>query len=153
MSNNITGKVLAIGQAFQIQTKDPSRPLIKREVTIDCTRHDPYTGERSSFENTPVLEFAGDIVTELESIHVGDVVTISFDIVGVRYTDRATNQQRIFTRIRPYKIELRQPQQQPAPQQYATAPQQQPGQYYQPQPAPQQPQQFPPPQYPDEMPF
>lgn len=121
MSNQITGKVLAIGQPLQIPSKDPNKPFYKRELTIDTTRHDPYTGERSKFENTPQLEFAGDICGELNYINVGDIVTITFDIEGRQYLDKATQKTRIFTRIRPYKIETvrssqTQPQAQPQPQ-------------------------------------
>lgn len=105
MSYTITGKVLAIGQPQQIpSSKDPSRPFIKRELTLDCTRYDPFTGQRSPYENTPMLEFTGDICGELNQIKEGDVVTVTFEVQGTRYTDRNTQQTRIFTRIRPYKI-------------------------------------------------
>lgn len=128
MANQITGKVLSVGQPLQVPGKDPARPIIRREIIIDCTRYDPYTGERSKFENTPSLEFSGDLVNELDSILPGDVVTISFDLVGTRYIDKTTKQQKVFTRPRPYRIEKRQqvaqaPQPQPAsPQQYQPAP-------------------------------
>lgn len=156
MSNTITGKVLSIGQPLQIPSRDPSKPFYKREMVIDCTRHDPYTGERSTFENTPMLEFAGDNIHMLDDILPGDIVTVHIDIVGTRYTDKATQQPRIFTRVRPYKVErirtAQQPQQafgqQAAPQPYAQQPYaQQP--YAQPQPQqdlfpPQQPYEQPP---------
>lgn len=136
MSNTITGKVLSVGQATQMPGKDPSRPFVKRELVIDCTRHDPVTGERSPFENTPMLEFVGDSVHMLDDIQAGDIVTVTIDIVGTKYQDKATRQEKIFTRVRPYKIERRanasqasyQPAQQPAApymgQQPTAAPQQ-----------------------------
>jgi len=126
MANTVTGKVLSVGQPLQVPGKDPARTIIRREIIIDCTRYDPYTGERSKFENTPSLEFSGDITAELDTITPGDVVTVYFDLVGTSYTDKTTKQQRIFTRPRPYKIEKRQQVSQapqPAsPQQYQQAP-------------------------------
>lgn len=127
MPNTITGRVLSVGQPLQVAGKDPSRPFIKRELVLDCTRYDPYTGERSKFENTPLLEFGGDICKDLDGIRPGDVVTVSFDITGTRYQDKTTRQEKIFTRVRPYKVEKHsaqqavqaQPQQAAQPQQYA----------------------------------
>ena len=131
MPNTITGRVLSVGQPLQVAGKDPSRPFIKRELVLDCTRYDPYTGERSKFENTPLLEFGGDICKDLDGIRPGDVVTVSFDITGTKYQDKTTRQEKIFTRVRPYKVEKHSAQQavQAQPQQYA----QQPQQYAQPQ--------------------
>lgn len=105
MANTITGRILSIGQVMQVAGKDPSRPLLKREVIMDCTRHDPYTGERSKFENIPSFEFTGDTTKELDNFRSGDIVTITFEVVGSRYEDKTTHQQRIFTRVRPYRIE------------------------------------------------
>ena len=121
MPNTITGRVLSVGQPLQVAGKDPSRPFIKRELVLDCTRYDPYTGERSKFENTPLLEFGGDICKDLDGIRPGDVVTVSFDITGTKYQDKTTRQEKIFTRVRPYKVEKHSAQQavQAQPQQYA----------------------------------
>lgn len=121
MPNTITGRVLSVGQPLQVAGKDPSRPFTKRELVLDCTRYDPYTGERSKFENTPLLEFGGDICKDLDGIRPGDVVTVSFDITGTKYQDKTTRQEKIFTRVRPYKVEKHSAQQavQAQPQQYA----------------------------------
>lgn len=83
----------------------------KREIYIDCTRYDPYTGERSQFENQPLLEFSGDKVLEkvnpkLDGIVKGDVVTISFDIQGTPYKDQQ-GKTKVYTAIRCYDIEVR----------------------------------------------
>ena len=53
MANQITGKILYIYPTEDITTKD-GNVLKKREIVIDLTRFDPYTGERSQFENTPM---------------------------------------------------------------------------------------------------
>lgn len=133
MANQITGKILYIYPTQQLPSKDGSKTYLKRRIVIDCTRLDPYTGERG-FENTPFLEFIGDKCAELDKFQVGQVVTISFDVQGTRYRNKDGVEQ-IFTRVQPYRIEPRQAQQ--------AAPVQQPI----PQPTYQQPpQNFPPPQ-------
>jgi len=141
MANQITGKILYIYPTQQITSKDGSKTIEKRSLVIDCTRFDPYTGERG-IENTPLLEFTNDRCAELDKFQVGQVVTISFDVQGARYKDTKGVEQ-IFTRVRPYRIEQRQTQRQPSHIQQATPVQQH---AYQPQQAYQQPQQnFPPP--------
>lgn len=133
MANQLTGKILYIYPSQQIPSKDGSKTIVKRSIVIDCTRFDPYTGERG-FENTPMLEFIGDRCAELDKYQVGQIVTISFDVQGTRYRNKDGAEQ-IFTRVQPYRIEARQVQQQQA------APVQQPA----PQPTyQQQPQNFPP---------
>ena len=138
MANTLTGKILAIGQPQNVPSKDGSKTFVKREVIIDMTRFDPYTGERG-FENTPSLEFFCDTCNELNNFRVGQIVVISFDVQGSKYTDR-DGMQKIFTRLRPYKIEAkqiaqpvlpRQPQQPVQVQQYSQAPYPQQG-YQQP---------------------
>lgn len=133
MANQLTGKILYIYPSQQIPSKDGSKTIVKRSIVIDCTRFDPYTGERG-FENTPMLEFIGDRCAELDKYQVGQIATISFDVQGTRYRNKDGAEQ-IFTRVQPYRIEARQVQQQ------QTAPVQQPT----PQPTyQQQPQNFPP---------
>lgn len=138
MANQLTGKILYVYPTQQLPSKDGSKTILKRGIVIDCTRFDPYTGERNGFENTPMLEFIGDRCTELDKYQVGQIVTISFDVQGTRYRNKDGVEQ-IFTRLQPYRIEPRQvqqatPVQQPAPQQPVQLAYQQ------------QPQNFPPPQ-------
>lgn len=108
MANQITGKILYIYPEQQISSKDMTKTFVKREIVIDCTRFDPYTGERG-FENTPSLEFFGDKCAELDKFQAGQVVTVTFDVQGTRVRN-ADGVEKIFTRIQPYRIELRQPQ-------------------------------------------
>ena len=119
MANTLTGKILYIYPTQQIPSKDGSKTILKRGIVIDCTRFDPYTGEKSSFENTPMLEFIGDRCTDLDKYQAGQVVTISFDVQGTRYRNKDDVEQ-IFTRIQPYRIEPRQAQQSSAPVQQPT---------------------------------
>ena len=126
MANQITGKILYIYPTQQITTKE-GKPFFRRSLVLDMTRFDPYTGERG-FENTPMLDFAGDQCQELDKYTVGQIVTVSFDVQGSRYTN-ADGKEQIYTRIRPYRIELRklrseqQAATQQAPQLQASQPQ------------------------------
>lgn len=140
MANKQTGRVLAIGQTQRISLKD-GKTLLKRELLLDCTRFDPYTGERDTFENTPLFEFSGDKgVAMLDGIQVGQVVSVTFDLQGTRY--EKDGQTKYFTRVRPYAIEdvkaktqqqgVQHPIPQPTPQYVAPQPQ-----YAAPQPTPQ----------------
>ena len=130
--NQITGRIIAVSDVQTIQSKDANKqPMVKRQLYIDCTRYDPYTGERG-FENTPLLDFSNKALEKLEALlsqglKKGDIVTISFDIQGNK-RQNADGKTQIFTSIRPYDIELRpvagQPQeQQPAPAAPAAQPQ------------------------------
>ena len=74
MANTLTGKIIYIYPSQQIPSKDGTKTIIKRGIVIDCTRFDPYTGERG-FENTPMLEFIGDRCAELLMCKVRDTVT------------------------------------------------------------------------------
>ena len=112
MSNSISGRVIAVSAVTTVASADASRqPLKKRMVYLDCTRYDPYTGERSQFENKPLMEFTGDRVLEkvnpmLDGIKAGDVVTVFFDVQGMDYTDKATGKKRNFTGIRAYDVQV-----------------------------------------------
>lgn len=106
MANQITGKVIYIYPQETIPSKNGGKDIIKRAILIDCTRFDQYTGERG-YENTPLLEFIGEKCNELSNYQPGQVVTITFDIQGTRYKNK-DGVENVFTRVQPYKIELRQ---------------------------------------------
>ena len=112
MANSVSGRVIAVSAVQTVASADASKqPLKKRMVYLDCTRYDPYTGERSQFENKPLMEFTGDRVLEkvnpkLDGIKAGDVVTVFFDVQGMDYTDKATGKKRNFTGIRAYDVQV-----------------------------------------------
>lgn len=112
MANSVSGRVIAVSAVTTVASADASKqPLKKRMVYLDCTRYDPYTGERSQFENKPLMEFTGDRVLEkvnpkLDGIKAGDVVTVFFDVQGMDYTDKATGKKRNFTGIRAYDVQV-----------------------------------------------
>lgn len=128
MANQIAGRVIALSQVKEVASSDPSKGAVKkRELYIDCTRYDPYTGERSQYENKPLLEFGGDkVLAKLESLNLktNDIVKVSFDIQGTPYKDKNTGKMRVFTAIRCYDIEVtrRADGSAPAPQASAQAP-------------------------------
>ena len=95
---------------------------------MDATTYDPYTGERSEYENVIPLEFSGDKCAELDRFNQGDVVTVSFVLQGRSWTNQDGEFKRMAS-IRCYKIDARggvsqssqatlaqQPIQQPTPQ-------------------------------------
>lgn len=113
MANQVSGRVIAVSKLQTIASSDPQRPpMQKRELFLDCTRYDPYTGERSQYENKPLLEFAGEKVLEkvspvLDALQKDDVVTVSFELQGRSYKDKNTGKMRVMTGIRCFDIEVR----------------------------------------------
>lgn len=141
MANTVTGKIFSIGSTQTIPSKNGGQPFYKRDIVLDATRFDPYTGERG-FENYPMFEFTGEKCKDLDGYQIGQVVTISFELQG-SFFDASDGTKKNFTRVRGYKIEARavaanapqpQPQPQPAPQQQYQS--QYPPQQYPPQPTP-----------------
>lgn len=132
MANQISGRVIAVSQVQTVASADASKaPFKKREIYIDCTRYDPYTGERSQYENKPLLEFASDKILEkvnpvLDQVQKNDIVCISFDLQGRQF--KGKDGKTVFTTgIRCYDIAITrkagqqvaqtaQPASQPAPQ-------------------------------------
>lgn len=132
----ITGRVIALSNVQEIPSSEAGKPAMKkRELYLDMTMYDPYTGERSERENKPLLEFGGDkVIEKLGALNLqkDDVVTVSFAIQGTPYKDKQTGKNRVFTSIRCYDVEVvrranqsvqgQQPAPQPQPQ-AAPAPQ------------------------------
>lgn len=77
MSNQITGRIIGISQIIQIPSKNGGSPFLKREFLLDATTYDPYTGERSEYENILPLEVSGDKCAELDQFKIGDIITVS----------------------------------------------------------------------------
>lgn len=106
MANQITGRIIEIGQIVQIPSKTGGNSFTKREFILDATTYDPYTGERSEYENVIPLEFSGDKCTELDRFKTGDVVTVSFVLQGRSWSTQDGELKRMVS-IRCYKIEAR----------------------------------------------
>lgn len=103
MANTITGRVHRISPTENGVTKG-GKAFTKRNIVLDCTRFDPYTGERG-FENYPSFDFYAEKCIELDKFQQGQVVTIHFDVVGSYYQPS----DKYITNVRAYKIEPRQP--------------------------------------------
>ncbi len=146
--NKQYGRVIAVSKVQTVASTD-GKSFQKREIYIDCTRYDPYTGVRSEYENKPLLEFSGDktlakVNPILETLQKDDVVAISFELQGRQFKGQ-DGKIKFMTGIRCYNIEVvrkagqqataqPQPQPQPAPQ---PTPQPQPAPQPTPQPQPQ----------------
>lgn len=117
MANTIIGQIASIGPTQSLMAKN-GNAFQKRDLVINVRRFDPNTGEPvTDWENTPKLSFIGDKCRDLDRFQVGQMVIISFDLQGRKYTN-ANNETDIITEARPYKIEAYgQRASQPAPQQ------------------------------------
>ena len=123
MANTKSGVVLAIGQPQQLKSKE-GKVFNKRSLYVDCTTFDPYTGQRSQYENKILFDFMESKMSLLDNIQVGQVITVSFDLQGSELTGQ-DGQVKYFVHIRPYKIDVRQVQQpNNQPQQQYRQPQQ-----------------------------
>ena len=137
MANSKSGVVIAVGQPQQLESKG-KKVFTKRSLYVDCTAFDPYTGQRSQYENKILFDFIDSKVSLIDNIQVGQVVTVYFDLQGTELTQQ-DGRKRFFTHVRPYKVDVRQVQQS----------NQQPQQQYQ---QPTQPT-YQPPQVEDDTPF
>ena len=120
MPNQITGRLVYIGQPQEIPSKSDGNPFVKREFILDATTYDPYTGERSQYENIPPLEVSGDKCAELDNFRIGDVITVSFALQGREWTNQDGQVKRMVS-IRCYKLEARKPVQQQQTVQQSTS--------------------------------
>lgn len=134
MANQLSGRVHHIGQAVQMTTKN-GNPFTKRELVLDTTRYDPYTGERSAYDNYALFEFSNDNTAQLDGLRTGQVVTVDFTVEGRKVKNEQTGEPRYFNSLRGYKVTVRQQGQAQAPPQPAPQPIPQPQTYAQPAPS------------------
>ena len=134
MANQLSGRIHHIGQAVQMTTKN-GNPFTKRELVLDTTRYDPYTGERSAYDNYALFEFSNDNTAQLDGLRTGQVVTVYFTVEGRKVKNEQTGEPRYFNSLRGYKVTVRQQGQAQAPPQPAPQPIPQPQTYAQPAPS------------------
>lgn len=85
MAYRISGRVLIIEPTQSFQSKN-GNTYTKRDLIITVRKFDQYTGQpMDDVDNTPKFTFMGDKCQRLDSIKVGDIVTVSFDIAGRKY--------------------------------------------------------------------
>lgn len=123
MAYEIIGSVFKIGTTENIQTKSGGT-FQRRSITLIQKRFDQNTGQE--FEpNYPTIDFTQRGCEELNKYKPGDKVRIRFDISGVRYNDKNTQEERYFNSLRGFRIEpyVHQNVPQYAPQPAPSAPQ------------------------------
>lgn len=104
MANTIIGRIYRITPTENIATKKGTT-FMKRQLIIDASRYDPYTGEKK-FDNFPAFEVGGEELCRLlEEYRIDDLVTVFFDLNGREFLDDQTKQTKYFTTVRAYKIE------------------------------------------------
>ena len=106
MANTKWGVVLAVGQPQQLTSKG-GKTFTKRSLYVDCTTFDPYTGQRSPYENKILFDFIGEKTSLLDNIQVGQVVTVSFDLQGSELREQ-DGRVKYFVHVRPFGIEVKQ---------------------------------------------
>ena len=103
MANTMTGRIYKVRPT---ETREYNGKIFyERQLILDCTRYDQYTGE-ASYPNYPAFTFSGEErCAELDGYKYGDIVTVSFELNGVRYDDKDTREEKVFTKVRAFKIE------------------------------------------------
>lgn len=117
MANQMSGRILSIGNVETIPSKNGGEPFKKRTVVLNCTHSD----FGKVYENYPSFEFSGKHVDAPTDFKVDDIVTISFALQGTRYQKSENEPVKYFNTISGYKIEAYQrggytPRQTAAPQ-------------------------------------
>lgn len=110
MANSKIGVVIAVGNTQQITSKN-GKVYDKRSVFVDATSYNPYTGERSPYENKLLFDFIGEKTKSLDSVKAGDVVEVFFDLQGSSFVGDDGHQKH-FVHIRPYDLQVKQAKQQ-----------------------------------------
>ena len=101
MKNQQTGKILIIGQTYQVPSNSPNAaPFYKRELVLDASRFDSITGQK--FENYPKFEFINQKCQLLDQFQVGQLVTVSFALSGRK--SEKDGQVNFFTNVTGYEI-------------------------------------------------
>lgn len=134
MSNTIVGRIVRVGQTVNVSQ---NKEFLKRELILDCSRYDEYTGEKR--ENYVAMSFTQKRCEELNGYQPGELVEVSFILNGRKY--EKDGQVRYITDIIGYKVERKTTRQSPADSQayapqsvrQAPVPPQAPQQVYQPQ--------------------
>ena len=101
MANTIIGRIHKIGQAVNVSRT--SKEFLKRELVLDCSRYDEYSGEKR--ENFVALSFTQKRCEELEGYQAGELVEVSFVLSGRPYVKDGVT--KYITDIVGFKVERR----------------------------------------------
>jgi hypothetical protein len=103
MSYEIIGTIYKMGAVESIATRS-GNTLMRQSITLEQKRYDPNTGEPYD-SNYPTFEFTNKS-EELSQFQAGMRVKVKFDVVGVKYNDKVTGEEKFFSRLRGFAIEL-----------------------------------------------
>lgn len=104
MSNKVTGRLVNILPPKNIVTKS-GKEYTKQEIYLDAVRYNPETGEQE-FSTLLSFTFFADSAKLLEGYNLNDIISVYFSLSGFTTVDEQTKETKVFTQIRPYKIEL-----------------------------------------------
>lgn len=98
------GVVSSISEVVTV-TSESGNTYQYKNLILDTTRYDPYTGHRSEYENFPRIEFGGQKMQLLDGVIPGEVIEIAFDVQGRNIVNKETGEMSNFTSLRGYKLE------------------------------------------------
>ena len=101
MANQITGIIVKVGDMQVFPSKNGGTDFRKRELILDTSRYDTFTGEKR--ENYATMDFIGRNADELTDYKAGDLVTVSFILQGRKYDREGVVS--YFTNVVGYKID------------------------------------------------
>lgn len=105
MENIKTGVVINICEKQQIMVKG-GKYVFKQVLVMDATPYNPYTGERSEYENILRFEFFGERIELLTGVKEGDIVDVKFDLRGNEWVDDK-NEKHYAINVIPYGLKVR----------------------------------------------
>lgn len=103
MAFTISGTINFIGETIELPTQN-GNSFKRRIIRLDASRYDNMTGEKR--ENYPTFDFTGEKCAMLDNFKPGDLVSISFALRGVKYSDKTTNETKYFNSINGYDIQV-----------------------------------------------
>ncbi len=110
MAYEIIGRIHSIGPIENIPTRNGST-LQRRSLILSQQRYDPNTGEAFT-PNYPQIEFTQRGCSILDQFQAGQAVRVRFDVNGSKYNDKNTGEEKYFTSLRGFRVELYAPPQQ-----------------------------------------
>jgi hypothetical protein len=104
MAYKIVGYVYKVG-AVEEKTSKGGDKFNRRPLTLMVKRFDSSTGKEFD-PYYPTFDFSRGHVADLDNLKKGDRVEVSFEVVGTKYNDRNTGEEKFFTALRGFGLEL-----------------------------------------------
>ena len=121
MAYKIVGYVYKVGNIEERVSKSGDK-FSRRPLTLLVKRFDASTGAEYD-PYYPTIDFSRGHVADLNDLKEGDRVEVNFEVVGTKYNDKVTGEEKFFTALRGFGVEVlknevpTQPQQVEAPRQ------------------------------------